>query len=221
MQLPSRSRMTEEMGAPPEKWAGMCHAASMAVVDVMGPEKATVRRGYFNGPIAQDAHFFGRVCQHSWVELCDGRLVDPTRFAFTGGKAWPMWVGFSDEYDIGGCARQPQSPMAPNGWGVEMIFLAVSHTAIKSTGLDFSMEEKQFILADPQGGQAQGVVLTREQLYWLSHLPIREHLSPGQLSKEYAPRIFHAIVDAEESAMIPIDRLDWMCPELSNGRSSF
>jgi hypothetical protein len=83
----SREDAVREMGSEPEEWAGSCHAISTVIAKLIGPESATVRRGYFTGETVPGAYFHNAFCQHSWVELRDGRVCDPTRFAFVGGKS--------------------------------------------------------------------------------------------------------------------------------------
>jgi hypothetical protein len=213
---PAKRAMVARMGSEPAAWIGRCHPAAVAAAAAMGPASATVRRGYFLGRTKPGAAFYGRACQHSWCELRDGRVLDPTRFAFTGGRPWPPWIGTSRDYDIGGCRRQPPLGKAPGSdftRGQRLVRLRITSRALESTGLDFCI--------DPELLAARSTKLTVPQVFWLANLPIKPQPGLGQLSLEWAPEVFRALVGAGMRAAIPIDRLDWMCPELSEGRSSF
>lgn len=216
IKLPRKRDMMERLGGQPEEWAGQCHQAATAVVDLLGRENATVRRGYFTGETRVGAYFYGRACQHSWCELRDGRVLDPTRFAFTAEAAWPLWVGDDRDYDIGGCKGSAPFGKAPDSdftRGHPLVTVRITSKALESTGLDFCM--------DPDLLGAWSAELTLPQVFWLANLPVKEEAGLGQLSREWAPDVFRAIVAAGMRSAIPIDRLDWMCPELSEGRTSF
>jgi hypothetical protein len=217
IELPSREAMVERLGEP-ESWAGNCHGVSMALVELLGPEVATVRRGYFIGEVARGAYFDGRPCQHSWVELRDGRVIDPTRFAFTREPAWPLRViGASlaaAEYDIGGCKMASASPPAPD--------VLESERELIELELE-SVDYVRDLLGLPDGFYGEGwLQLSLEQAHWLANLPIKEgREQPGTLSPFFAPEVYEALMDAGQDALIPIDRRDWMLPERSEGRVSF
>lgn len=211
--LPGRREMETAMGSKPEDWAGSCHGAAMLVVEHVGPELATVRRGYFIGTIAPGAYFDGRPAQHSWVELRDGRVCDPTRFAFTGEPAWPLWVGPSDDYDIGGCETMTPAGRPPDVYESEREMVDIDTGCV-----DYLLG----LLGLP--GECYGedwVSVSPEQLGWLAHLPIKDGEAQGVLARFFAAEVYQAIIDAGYSALIPIDRRDWILPEQSEGRSSF
>lgn len=213
VKLPDKRDMEGRMGGPPEQWAGQCHQAASAVVDAVGAEHAVVRRGYFTGTIAPGAYFDGRVSQHSWVELRDGRVCDPTRFAFTREDAWPLWVGPADDYDIGGCRLQAPSGRPPGIYGSERDPIDLE------TGC---AEHIAQLLGQPDECYSDDwISVSHEQLSWLAHLPIREGEGQGVLNRFFAAEVYEAIIDAGQGALIPIDRRDWMLPEHSAGRASF
>lgn len=215
MDLPTREQLEPLMNdTPPEEWAGSCHGASMAVVDVMGKENAVVRRGYYIGDIAKGAYFDGRPSQHSWVELRDGTIVDPTRFAFVGGDAWPLWTGTDEDYDIGGCKRAPAADNPPSSFGSER-----DPVELELGSVEYIVD--LFGLSSEWYGE-DWVTLTLEQIGWLANLPIRTRREEqGTLSSFFAPEVYQAIIDAGYGALIPIDRRDWILLETSEGRSAF
>lgn len=217
--LPAYVEMLSEMGRPAEDWAGNCHGASRALAKLLGPEEATVRRGYFIGETKPGAFFHGRPSQHSWVELRDGRVADPTRFAFVGGPAWPPWVGPGDDYDIGGCRTTaprgtPPDPYETERPPTEINLMAVDYiaTLLGSPSHDYGF--------DDDTGEGW-IMVTNEQAIWLANLPIKDREEQGQLARWYAAEVYEALCDAGFSGFIPIDRRDWILPERSEGRSSF
>lgn len=216
-----REQMEERLGAPPAEWAGRCHEAACAVVELLGADTATVRRGYFTGERHPDAHFYKTPCQHSWVELRDHSIVDPTRFAFTCDPEWPLWHGAGklvhDEYDIGGCRSEGRAgyPPAPDGELIELTLSSVERVA------ELLQQPSDLVWLE-EDIEHSTILVSKGQLFYLAHLPIIDGAEEmGTLSPFFAPEIFAAIMDAGEGALIPIDRRDWMLPERSEGRSSF
>lgn len=219
IKLPTQAQILASTGGAPAEWAGCCHQVSSAVADLIGEEHAVVRRGYFLGPVAPDSYFgrLGGVSQHSWVELRDGRVLDPTRFAIVGGKPWPLWVGPDDEYDIGGCKRAAPAGRAPHlcesaGEPIELKIESAGYVAdlLGASSFDFSEEE----------GDSY-VMVSREQAAWLANLPVKDREGAGVLSRMFAAEVYEALMDCGMSALIPIDRRDWILPERSDGRSAF
>jgi len=214
MDLPTREELESIMGKPIEEWAGQCHAAATVVQEAMGAENASVRRGYYIGEIAKGAYFDGRPSQHSWVELRDGTIVDPTRFAFTNEPVWPLWTGDDTDYDVGGCKRTPPRGAPPDCYGSER------------DPVELELGDTQY-LVDLMGlpSECYGedwVTLTVEQIGWLANLPIRTRREEqGTLSSFFAAEIYEAIIEAGYGALIPIDRRDWILPEKSEGRVKF
>lgn len=204
--LPTREALVARMGCPPEEWAGNCHAASVSVAETI--DGAVVRRGVFLGEATPGAYFYGRPCQHSWVELPDGQVCDPTRFAFVGGPAWPLWVGPSDEYDIAGCRSA-----APAGWPPDPCDTTTWH------GEERDYIELKLGCGDYVGGllgtppdmiYEDAVEVTLKQAYYLGNLPIKENELPGVLSRFFAAEVYEALVEAGFRETIPIDRRDWI-----------
>jgi hypothetical protein len=69
-------------GWVPSTWGGHCaHMAEALTGFIPG---SSSRCGYYHGDIhAQSQDYYGWLGNgHSWIELADGRVLDPTRFAF-------------------------------------------------------------------------------------------------------------------------------------------
>lgn len=219
--MPTLDDMVERAG-PMAGWAGKCHGISMVLVGLLnelndGPPVATLRRGYFIGEVAKGSYFDGRPSQHSWVELRDGTVLDPTRGAFTLLPFWPIWVGDDEDYDVGGCkcpliaSGDPPDPYDSESAEVELNLESIDYVVgLLGRALDYG---------DDDG--AGWVLVSREQVAWLAHLPVREEERPGVLSRTFAAEVYAAIDDAGYGALIPIDRKDWILPERSGGRAAF
>ena len=100
------SAIERAIGIDSSEWPGKCHAiAILCVKKGLVPKGSKAVYGLWHGEIADDSLFAGRpFTHHGWVQLPDGRIYDPTRFAFLGcGPA--VWVGQNKgEYDAGGNA---------------------------------------------------------------------------------------------------------------------
>lgn len=209
LKLPSKAALVERTGSPPEKWAGHCHQVSDALVDALEAlgETAVVRRGYFLGETVPGAMFHGHFSQHSWVELPDcppkQRVCDPTRHAFVGGPAWPLWVGPDDEYDIGGCRSQPPSGPPPVG-GERTIRLTLTKATLYGIGLGFML---------PPDALGDRLTLTPMEAHWLAHLPVKDATRFGALTHAQAAEVYQALIDAGRHGLIPMDRRQWILPD--------
>lgn len=193
------------IGVPLDEWAGACHGISSAIAPLVG---GVVRRGYFIGDTKPGAYFHGSFSQHSWVELPDGQVLDPTRFAFVGGEP-EAWVGPDDDYDIGGCrsAAPSGSPPVVSGDDVVLSMLSVDYVSDLLGG---------WADVEREGDDGGGVVfLAMEQALWLANLPVKEREAPGVLARWFAAEVYEALVNAGQRALIPIDRLEWIAPDLA------
>jgi hypothetical protein len=213
--LPSQRALVERMGGPPAKWVARCHEASVAVVaelEEMGVKGAVVRRGWFIGRVVPGAYFHGRPCQHSWVELPDGQVCDPTRFAFTLDPVWPLWVGPGDEYDIAGMRSQGSGGSAPSSDDDDdgpTIELSVSSVDYFGDLLNVSPEFRAE--PDDDGDFSDGwLMVTRAQAHYLAHLPVADREAPGVLSRFFAREAFEALEQAKLKVLIPMDRWDFV-----------
>lgn len=194
------------VGDPVEEWDARCHEISAALAPLVG---GVVRRGYFTGEKKEGAYFHGMFSQHSWIELPDGRVCDPTRHAMDLSPRWPLWIGDDADYDIAGCRSQPaygqpEQDAVPEG---ENVALRMSRRALASTGLDMVLEPWQ---TQQDEGDMVFVALSRRQLMWLANLPIKDRFTLGAIPRQHAREIYQAIVDADYAEAIPIDRRDWI-----------
>jgi hypothetical protein len=197
------------VGKPVDEWDGKCHGVSMALAARVG---GVVRRGVFAGQTVEGAVFHGRPCQHSWIELPDGRVCDPTRTAFTSCARWPLWIGPADEYDIGACRSAPPAGPPPSPWDTttfrgeerEMVELYLGCVDYVS-GL---LGSPAIFVHD--GNDSPGVSVTIRQAFYLANLPVRDEETPGVLSRMFAAEVYEALVEAGFESAIPVDRRDWI-----------
>lgn len=94
--------IAEAIGLPLTDWPGNCHAVADRVLRRLPTQGMRLVRGHFHG-WTSPASVYGRgPQQHSWLRLQDGRVLDPTRWAFDQpGKPY-LYVGENDAYDEAG-----------------------------------------------------------------------------------------------------------------------
>lgn len=94
--------IAEAIGLPLTDWPGNCHAVAERVLRRLPTQGMRLVRGHFHG-WTSPASVYGRgPQQHSWLRLQDGRVLDPTRWAFDQpGKPY-LYVGENDAYDEAG-----------------------------------------------------------------------------------------------------------------------
>lgn len=215
VKLPTRKAMVGRLGSQPDAWVGRCHEVSVALTQAMDAigQPAIVRRGWFRGETVEGAYFYGRPCQHSWVELPDGRVCDPTRHAFAGGEGWPLWVGPDDDYDICGC--RGQAPSSPPSYASAST-RPLMDLRFAEDGDDSARGIVQRVAwLTGIGGYcakitARTLVISIEQAFWLANLPIKDVPELGVLPAELAGEVYSALIRSGRSEAIPIDRRDWI-----------
>ena len=173
--------VADAIGIPYTLWASKCHEiAILCVKKRLVPKGSKTVYGLWHGEIVDDSLFAGRpFTHHGWVELPDGRIYDPTRFAFLGvGPA--IWVGHnSGEYDPGGNAyRQTRETPRPTKKGRQ----------IKTTKAQQNVLQR-FTNDD---------VLYLSDIFWLANLSL-DTLGTS------AVEVFSILDKLNYSAFIPID----------------
>jgi hypothetical protein len=76
-----------------------------------------VMRGHYDGPVHPRSPFSRGLQQHSWLELEDGRILDPTRWTLDRPHAPYIYLGVCDHYDAGGRALAAAMPPPFPGTG--------------------------------------------------------------------------------------------------------
>ena len=94
--------IASEIEIPLTEWPGNCHGVAEAILRKMPIEGMRLVRGHYHGYVAPDAVYRGGVQQHSWLELADGRILDPTRWAMESPSRPGIYLGANDHYDEAG-----------------------------------------------------------------------------------------------------------------------
>lgn len=94
--------LSREIEIPLQDWPGNCHGIVEAVLRRAPVPGMRLVRGHFGGYISRASVYGGGPQQHSWLELEDGRILDPTRWAMERpGKPY-IYLGENDDYDEAG-----------------------------------------------------------------------------------------------------------------------
>lgn len=94
--------IAETVDLPLSGWPGNCHGVAEAVLRRLPTRGMRLVRGHFHGWTSPASVYRGGPQQHSWLRLQDGRILDPTRWAFDRpGKPY-LYIGENDAYDEAG-----------------------------------------------------------------------------------------------------------------------
>jgi hypothetical protein len=104
------SRWAKRIGRPLSSWMGDCYTIARLVID-HGLVRGVARYGAYMGEIAPGSMFADRAdvpggVNHGWVELKDGRVVDPTRWVFEDVEPYIYRGENRGEYDAGAQNRR-------------------------------------------------------------------------------------------------------------------
>lgn len=82
--IPTLAEVEKAIGLEVPKWAGQCFGIACAVSDAYPELGGTALYGHYHGDICHGSIFYGRggIVQHGWIQLPDGSVLDPTRWAF-------------------------------------------------------------------------------------------------------------------------------------------
>lgn len=96
----SIEEIAKEIDIPVQNWPGNCHGIATEILKLMPIEGMRLCRGHWNGYISKESVYRNRsIQQHSWLELEDGRILDPTRWAIVSPNKPHLYVGVNDHYD--------------------------------------------------------------------------------------------------------------------------
>lgn len=203
--LPTLKRCEKALGEPAHQWAKRCfEIASRIVAANLCPDGSVAVYGHWIGPVAEGSSFASKAAmlgfaQHGWVLLPDGRVIDPTRWAFEDVEPY-LYIGKADHYDEGGNKfRMASLPSRPPAFDeCEEQYELDQH--VLPDGKAWTFVEKLLDLDDPFSlpvGWEPGTIC-ESQLHWLAH---RDPRTLGG----HAKAIYAAINAIGEGARIPID----------------
>ncbi len=124
--------------------------------------------------------------RHGWIQCDDGRICDPTRWAFEGAEPY-IWVGPNNSnYDPGGNIwrqrmERPCPPFNPES---------------KQISLQFTEPLDELAIMDLLGNPP---AVTRDHVFWLANLSF---LTLGLV---LARGLYQALYTAGLKALVPID----------------
>jgi len=202
--LPTLAQAEAAIGEPASKWVARCYEIACAIVEAkIVPVGSVAVYGHWLGPIAPGTHFYGRAamafCQHGWVLLPDGRVLDPTRWVFEGAEPY-LYVGLPDHYDEGGNKLREAMNGSPPRWEPDDKQYDFDKRVLPSTEAWKFIEQLFQLERYFTDDRYQPGMLSRRQLSWLANL------SPQKLG-EHALPIYRAICKLDQSALIPIDNM--------------
>lgn len=190
--------VAELIGRPLSTWSGNCTGICTEILKA-GVVKGELRRGLWVGHIAKRGTFAKRpFTGHTWIRLPDGRVYDPTRFAFA---ATTPNIYISDdaetnhsEYDFGGnevrqAFRQPfPSDVQPDDHWLDLkLSRKAGHRFFDLVGLERPVAATSFVLH-----------LTWRQAAWLANCSLEE-------LGEHAAEVYRRLVRLGHGALIPFD----------------
>ena len=193
LKIPTLVEIEVALGEDALLWAGRCYEIACAVVQEGLVEGAPVY-GHFVGEI-DPRSYFGRhanapFVRHGWVQLPDGRVLDPTRWSFESGAPY-LYVGDADDYDEGGNVWREAMLKPPPAFvegerqvGILMLLGPGAHAYVLDLfGVKFEDRTRN---------------LTFSQAHWLANLPY------NTLSV-YAGDVYGALEKEGLRAHVPID----------------
>jgi len=103
--------LAEAIDIPLSAWPGNCHGIARAILDLVPVRGLRLMRGHYLGEVSRKSIFDSGISQHSWLEADDGRILDPTRWAFDRPTEPYIYLGPCDAYDA--CGFALRAAMAP------------------------------------------------------------------------------------------------------------
>lgn len=193
---PSLAEVEQSIGIPAPQWQGRCYEIAGAIVKA-GLVKGRAVYGHYRGPVDGGSIFYAKSAlgfvQHGWVVLEDGRVFDPTRWAFECRKPY-LFVSpdHKGEYDEGGNRFRMDTPGPPPSIHDETF----GDGTVYLEGLSDRAWERVSRLLKARDNPDR--TLTTTQAAWLAKV------DPKQLG-DHAVQVFRCLVDAKMEAFIPID----------------
>ena len=199
-------KVEQAIGLKADCWAGKCYEIAWCIAKRYALLDGTPVYGHWIGAVHPDSYWAPRAgtgfIQHGWVLLPDGRILDPTRWAFENKEPY-LWLGENDgSYDEGGNrlrkrfytdrpCPEPQADTLNEDDNTRHICLKLSMDAQIHLWL-YSAR----VLNEPHNTRAYWMEFG--QLFWVANAPFMD-LEP------HAREIYQAIIDVKQAALIPFD----------------
>lgn len=200
--LTTLQQCVDTIGIPVEQWAGNSYSIARAIVQAGLVEEfnGVAVYGHWGGGVHPDSFFAYReghpFIQHGWINLEDGRVLDPTRWSFDAKEPYLFIDHNSGEYDEGGNEWR-DAMMEPPPWNKEDSQYTISERILKSDA--WIHVERLLDCSDYHCNDDVPIEqLCRAQLFWLANVPY-------YLLEPHAAEIHEALKRCRMKAFIPMD----------------
>jgi hypothetical protein len=192
------------------RWKGNCYYVASQIVneDVLMTDCRAIY-GHYLGPISSKSYFRNRkgmpFCQHGWIELANGDIIDPTRWVFEAKEPYMAFIDRDDdiaeEYDEGGDRWRKATENPPPKYNekdkqfsftIDDFDRLDGRTYILSL-LGYNRNEKKDIKK-----------ISLSQIFWLANLSMN---TLGVHIRE----VYNYIEIMKQEAFIPIDNYSKIC----------
>lgn len=114
----SIAQVERALGEKAEKWVARCYEIAGRIV-AAGLVQGVAVYGHWKGPVDRHSHFGSRrnlpFIRHGWIQLDDGRVLDPTRWVFENARPYLYLGSPDDERPCMHCSH-PKSRHDPEGF---------------------------------------------------------------------------------------------------------
>ncbi len=173
-------------GISADKWEGFCHHIACYTLD-SGLVKGKARYGHFRGKVHPKSIFADNpVPQHGWIELEDGSIIDPTRWAFENKKPYIYHASESTDYDAGG-----------NDLRREMMSDQPAYTDTERQ-IEIPDTNEAIALRSVLGIDTTRNVISISEAMWVANLPL-------DMLDIVAKPVFETLVAMKLTVFIPVD----------------
>lgn len=188
---------------PARDWVGRCHEIAVAMVRKGLCPGGIPVYGLWDGPISDESMVFrGRpITHHGWIRMCDGSVVDPTRWCFEGAEPY-IYHGPPDHYDEGGNRFRMAMMGPPPTFDPDEESVHFTQSVLPDGDAWTHIERLLCLDADTWSGRDVDE-LSVSQLAYLANLP------PASLHP-YAVSIYRSIERLGSRAFIPIDNWEFV-----------
>jgi len=194
-------QIEKAFGRPAKDWAGKCYQVACATAELI-PGAAAVY-GHFLGRVSPTSAYAKRAgevalvgfVQHGWVVLKDGKILDPTRWAFEGSKPH-LYVGENDVYDEGGNQLREAMLSGPPRFDPDDMVYEITKGLLPTKAWNW-LEKTLGLDKVFQDGYEPGMV-SENQLRWIAHV------NPKRMEGN-AREVFSMLEKLDLRAMVPID----------------
>lgn len=203
---PTVRTVETKIGRKHEDWVGNCFGIAQLLVEKGLTPGGIAVYGHYTGFIHKKSYFGSRAhfgwCNHGWVLLPDGTVVDPTRWVFENVAPY-IYVGPATDYDEGSnklreIMMYPPPGHDPDAVSVELDFSEFDE-ATECVNHVWSLLRRNDLL-----GEDTSCVISRHEAHWLGNVPYAQFYS-RECGMDLAPNIFKALSKVKMRASIPID----------------